>query len=130
MRTVSAIALAILALAVSVMPLFAHHSSAAYDATKVVTIKGTVTSLDWRNPHVRVHLDVHDADGRLVNWDVETWGTGQLSVRGVTNGFIKPGDRVSIDVFLAKDGTPKAFVRTLTLPDGRTLDGPPADITK
>src|SRR5206468_4245002 len=122
MRAVLAMTLAGLALAASVVPLFAHHSSAAYDATKVVTIKGTVTGLDWRNPHVRIHLDVPDADGRIVNWDAETWGTGQLSVRGVTNGFIKPGDRVRIDVFLAKDGTPKAFVRTLTLPDGRTVD--------
>ena len=119
-----------LAIAPAVMPLFAHHSTAAYDTTKVVTIKGSVTSLDWRNPHVRIHLDVADADRRIVNWDVETWGTGQLSVRGLTNGFLKPGDRVSIDVFLAKDGTPRAFVRTLTLPDGQTVDGPPADVTK
>jgi len=119
-----------LAIALAVMPLFAHHSTAAYDTTKVVTIKGCVTSLDWRNPHVRIHVDVPDADRRIVNWDVETWGTGQLSVRGLTNGFLKPGDRVSIDVFLAKDGTPRAFVRTLTLPDGQTVDGPPADVTK
>src|SRR5437870_2072987 len=82
----------------AIVLLFAHHSSAAYDSTKVVTIKGTVTGVDWRNPHVRIHLDVPDADGRIVHWDAETWGTGQLSVRGVTNGFIKPGDRVSIDV--------------------------------
>ena len=117
-------------MAASVMPLFAHHSSAAYDNAKVVTMKGAVSSLDWRNPHVRIHLNVPDADGRIVNWDVETWGTGQLSLRGVTNGFVKPGDRVSIDVFVAKDGTPRAFVRTLTLPDGRTVDGPPADVTQ
>ena len=119
-----------LAIALAVMPLFAHHSTAAYDTTKLVTIKGSVTSLDWRNPHVRIHLDVPDADRRIVNWDVETWGTGQLSVRGLTNGFVKPGDRVSIDVFLAKDGSPRAYVRTLTLPDGQTVDGPPADVTK
>ena len=112
-----------------VVTLSAHHSTAAYDTTKVVTIKGAVTSLDWRNPHVRIHLNAPNANGHIVNWDVETWGTGQLSLRGVTNGFLKPGDRVSLDVFVAKDGTPKAFVRFLTLPDGTLVDGPPADLT-
>jgi len=130
MRTAQAIAFAGLSLAASGMPLLAHHSLAFYDSTKVVTLKGAVTSLDWRNPHVRFHLDVPDADGRTVNWDVETWGTGQLSVRGLTNGFLKPGDQVSTDVFIAKDGGTKAVVRTLTLPDGRILDGPPEDFTK
>ena len=126
----STIALAWFAVAASVAPLFAHHSSAAYDSAKVVTMKGAVSSLDWRNPHVRIHLNVPGADGRIVNWDVETWGTGQMSLRGFTNGFLKAGDRVSIDVFLAKDGSPRAFVRVLTLPDGGKVDGPPADFIK
>ena len=108
-------------------PLFAHHSTAAYDNTKVVTIKGVVTSLDFRNPHVRLRVDVPNAGGKMVNWDIETWGAGQMSLRGLTNGFVKPGDRVSIDVFASKDGSPKAFVRVLTLPDGTVVDGPPAD---
>ena len=108
--------------------LFAHHSSAAYDSAKVITLKGAVTSLDWRNPHVRIHLDVPNADGKVINWDVETWGTGQLSLRGLTNGFLKPGDRVSIDVFVAKDKSSRAFVRVLTLPDGTKVDGPPEDV--
>jgi hypothetical protein len=129
MRAGLTLSLAAFGVAVSLTPLFAHHSTAPYDTAKVVTIKGTVTSVDWRNPHVQIHLDVADADGRKVNWDVETWGTGQLSVRGLTNGFLKPGDRASADVFLAKDGTPRAVVRTLTLPDGRIVDGPPADFT-
>ena len=107
--------------------LLAHHSTANYDVTKVVTFKGTVTSVEWRNPHVRIHLDVNDADGRVVNWDLETWGTGQMSVRGLTNGFLKPGDRVSTDVFVAKDGAARGTVHALTLPDGRTMDGPPVD---
>ena len=117
MRTILAMAL-----------LFAHHSTAGYDNTKVVTITGTVTSLGWRNPHVRIYVDAPDADGRIVNWDVETWGTGQMSLRGLTNGFLKPGDRVTIDVFVSKDRTHRAFVRLLTLPDGTTVDGPPADV--
>ena len=110
-----------------VRPSFAHHSTALYDTTKAVTIKGVVTSVDWRNPHVRIHLDVIGADHHTFNWDVETWGVGQMSVRGLTNGFLKPGDHVSTDVFVAKDGNLRAVVHTLTLPDGRTMDGPPTD---
>jgi len=117
-------------LAATMMALLPHHSTAAYDTTKVITLKGAVTSVDWRNPHVRIHLNVSDADGHLVNWDVETWGTGQMSVRGLTNDFLKPGDRVSIDVFVMKDHSARAFVRVLTLPDGHLVDGPPADLDK
>src|SRR5262245_5726913 len=97
--------LALLTLLLIVLPLFAHHSTAAYDTTKVVTIKGTVTTVDWRNPHIRIHVNVPDRDGKVVNWDAETWGIGQMAVRGLTNGFLKPGDHVSIDVFVMRDGT-------------------------
>ena len=117
-----------LVLTLSSAPLFAHHSSATYDVANVATLKGTVASLDWRNPHVRIHLNVSDGNGGIVNWDVETWGTGQMSLRGVTNGFLKAGDSVSLDVFVAKDGGHRALVHLLTLPDGRKIDGPPIDI--
>jgi hypothetical protein len=117
----------ILVFALSSAPLFAHHSSAAYDVANVVTLKGTVAGLDWRNPHVRIHVNVQDGTGKIVAWDVETWGTGQLSLRGVVNGFLKPGDSVSLDVFVARDGGHTALVHLLTLPDGRKVDGPPID---
>src|SRR5262245_4272827 len=101
MRAGLAVCVATVSLAASTIYAFAHHSTAAYDTTKVVTMKGTVTSLDWRNPHVRIHLDVADSDHRIMNWDVETWGTGQLAVRGLTNDFLKPGDHVSIELYVA-----------------------------
>jgi hypothetical protein len=123
MKTGLAIAFAGLCLAASLTPLMAHHStSSTYDKTRVITIRGIVTGIDWRNPHVRIHLDVIDADNRIVNWDVETLGTRELNHIGLDNGFLKPSDQVSIDVFLARDGTPRAVVRALTLPDGRTMD--------
>jgi hypothetical protein len=109
------------------MPLLGHHSTALYDSTKVVTMKGVVTSVEFHNPHVRVHVDVTGTDGSVTNWSAETWGTGQMSLRGLTKDFLKPGDRVSLDVLLMRDGSPHAFVRTLTLPDGRVVDGPPVD---
>jgi hypothetical protein len=119
---------AVLGMAVLVTPVFGHHSTAAYDCTRVVTLKGAVTSLEWRNPHVRIHVDAPDAGGKMIHWDVETWGTGQMSVRGLTNGFLKAGDRVSIEVFVSKDKTPHAFVHILTLADGTMVDGPPVDL--
>jgi hypothetical protein len=117
------------ALAASSMPLMAHHSMAEYDNTKPLILKGTVTSLEWKNPHVLIHVDV-PGKGRIIHWDLETWGTGQLSVRGLTNGFVKPGDRLSVHVFSAKDGTARAVVRGLTLPDGQVLDGPPGEFPR
>jgi hypothetical protein len=129
LRTGLAVSLVVLGAAVAATPSFAHHSTAAYDNTKIVTITGTVSSLDWRNPHVRIHIDAAGGNGQITNWDAETWGTGQMALRGLTNGFLKPGDHVTTEVFVAKDGTPRAFVRTLTLPDGHHVDGPPADIS-
>ena len=116
--------------ALAIMLLLPHHSTANYDVTKAVTLNGIVTSVDWRNPHVRIHIDVTDAEGRIANWDVETWGTGQMSVRGFANGFLKPRDVIRTDVYVAKDGSSRAVVHTLTLPDGRTMDGPPTDFTR
>jgi WD40 repeat protein len=114
-------------LAGSVPPVFGHHSTASYDTATPVTFKGVVTSVRFRNPHVRIYVDVPDSNGRIVNWDVETWGTGQMSLRGLTDGFLKPGDHVSLDAFVAKDGSSRAFVRHLVLPGGSVVDGPPFD---
>ena len=129
MKTVVLVALTIAASTLFTVPLSGrHHSTAAYDVSKNVTLKGVVTSVDWRNPHVHIHVDVPNVDGSKINWDTETWGIGQMSVRGLTNGFLKPGDRISIEVFVAKDGAHTAFVRNLKLPDGGIVDGPPADL--
>jgi hypothetical protein len=118
-----------IALMAAASPIVAHHSIAEYDNTKQVVIKGVVTSVDWRNPHVHIYLDVPDSAHRHVHWSLETWSPGQLAVRGLTNTFIKPGDHVSIDVYSAKDGSAKAVVCSFSLPDGEVLDGPPGDFT-
>jgi len=126
MKTVFVATITALALSAAV-PLWSHHSTAAYDSSKVVTMEGVVTSVAFRNPHVWIYFDVAGSDGAIDHWSAETWGTGQMSLRGLTKDFLKPGDHVTTDVFLMKDGSHHAFVRHLTLPDGQVVDGPPAD---
>jgi len=127
MRIAPAVAVLLLVSAASAPTLSAHHSIAEYDNTKPVTLKGAVISVEWRNPHVRIHLDVFGTEANVVHWTLETWGTGQLAVRGLTNGFLKPGDRIAIEVYSAKDHTARAVVRSVMLPDGQILDGPPGE---
>jgi hypothetical protein len=108
-----------LALTVSVLPLFAHHSiGSIYDTDKSVTLKGIVTKVEWQNPHVILHLDVKNDDGSTVGWSVETLAASGLMSRGLDRDFIKAGDTVSMNVFVAKDGAQRAAAQTITLPAG------------
>jgi hypothetical protein len=113
--------------AFATMPLPAHHSTrAAYDASKIVTMQGIVTEVRWMNPHARFFLDVTDAAGSTVNWDVELPSPNILLKQGWGRNDLKPGDRMTVDVWLGKDGGDgghRAYVRILTLPDGRTMSG-------
>jgi hypothetical protein len=111
-------ALVALALTVST-PLLAHHTiSAVYDTSKVVTLKGVVTEVDWQNPHVILHLDVKSDDGTIVSWNIETWHLQGMRRRGLTQDFVKAGDTVDMTVFVAKDRTRKAELESITLPSG------------
>src|SRR5713101_972124 len=96
-------------LAVSV-PLFAHHGNAAYDATKWITVKGTVTNYIWANPHVFVKLDGKDDSGNTVHWIVESQNPVSMMAIGWTKNTFKPGDEVEIDAMPAKNGNPVAFL--------------------
>jgi hypothetical protein len=118
MKTPSA-ALVALTLTVSAVPLLAHHTiSAIYDTNKVVTLKGVVTQVDWQNPHVVLHLDAKNDDGTTVSWNVETRATYILKRCGLGQDFVKAGEAVSMDVVVAKDGTRRAALETITLPSG------------
>ena len=98
-----------LALTVLVMPLFAHHSiGSTYEIDKSVTLKGIVTKVEWQNPHVILHLDVKNDDGSIVGWTVETLPARGLMSRGLDRDFIKAGDTVGTNVFVAKDGAQRA----------------------
>ena len=102
----------------------AHHSfDAEYDRNKPVSLKGTITRLEWMNPHIWVYLDVKDEAGKVVKWECEGGPPNTLTRGGWTKGLIKTGDEVSLQGTRAKDGSNTCNTRTIKLPDGRTLGG-------
>ena len=117
------LALAVVGLAVAgSATVRAHHAFAAeFDARKPVTFKGTVTRVEWVNPHVWIHVDVPTKDGKTESWAVEGGTPNVLFRRGVTKQSLKAGTEVIIDGYRAKDGTRRANGRDLTLADGRKL---------
>jgi len=104
------------------VPVFAHHSFAAqYDRDRPVTLVGPVTKIDWINPHARFFVDVKDANGKVVNWEVELAAPAMLVRRGWTRNSLKLGESVTVSAFLAKDGSNLANASTVTLVDGRKV---------
>jgi hypothetical protein len=124
---------AVLALAAAV-PMLAHHSFAAeFDASKAIRLSGTLTKIEWTNPHSYFYIDVKDEKGQIANWGCEGAGPGALSRRGFKRGDIKIGDTLIVDGYRAKDGSRLIDARRVTLPDGRNIyggtpgDGGPGD---
>jgi uncharacterized protein DUF6152 len=108
----------LLALAV---PLMGHHSFAAeYDATKPVQMTGTITKVEWMNPHVYFYMDVTDGSGKVVNWACEMGSPNALQRQGWTRNTLQLGMKVAFEGTLAKDGTPKTNARNVTV-DGKRL---------
>ena len=100
----------------------AHHAFAAeFDAKKPVHFEGTVTKMEWVNPHVWLHIDVKKPDGTVENWAFEAGTPNVLFRRGFTKQSLTAGTEIAIDGYRAKDGTRRANGRDLTLADGRKL---------
>jgi len=101
------------------LPVHAHHSfDAEYDRTKSRDFVGTVTKVEWMNPHARFYMDVAGADGKVVNWEFELGSPNGLMRQGWTRTSIKVGDKITCKGSLAKDGSNLANASQLTLADG------------
>jgi len=102
----------------------AHHSFAAeFDGSKPIRLVGTITKVQWTNPHSFFYIDVKDEGGNVVNWACEGGGPGALSRRGWKKGDLKLGDTLVVDGYLARDGSHLIDARRVTLPDGRSVYG-------
>src|SRR2546423_7697643 len=110
-----------LGLIVPALPASAHHSFAAeYDRAKPITLTGTVTKVEWMNPHVYFYMDVHDQDGKVTNWALELGNPAGLYRRGWKKEALKIGGTATIAGSMAKDGSNRVNASTVTL-DGKKL---------
>ena len=100
----------------------AHHSiSGEYDPNKKVTLKGTVSKIEWTNPHARVYVDVVEPDGTVKTWNLELAARSALVRQGWTGRSLKIGDVVTFEGEPARSGISGAHARSITLPDGRKV---------
>jgi Family of unknown function (DUF6152) len=103
-------------------PVWAHHAFAAeFDAKRPVHLTGTVTRMEWINPHAWMHIEVKNADGTVTNWMIEAGTPNTLFRRGFTRDSLKVGTVVVVDGYQAKDGSERANGRDVTFPDGQKL---------
>ena len=101
---------------------WAHHAFAAeFDANKSIKVSGTITKVEWTNPHAWLYIDVKDESGKTTNWSFELGSPNGLVRLGWRRSSLKEGDQVTVEGFLAKDGSNTANAHSVTLPDGRKV---------
>lgn len=119
MRTTlrTALAAALASLLAAALPAAAHHSfPAQYDAEKPVTLTGTVTRVEWTNPHIFIYIDVPDEQtGQVVNWALEMGGPNALLRLGWKRDSLKPDDTITVEGSLARNGTPLVNAKTIMM---------------
>jgi len=134
MRTKLAIVIAAAGLLLVAAPVWAHHAFAAeFDAAKPIKFRGTVTKMEWINPHAWIHIDVKGDDGAVTSWMIEAAAPNALLRRGWTKQSLLAGTEILVEGFQAKDGANRANGSIITFTDGKKLfvgssgdgEGPP-----
>ena len=111
-------------LVIAAVPGFAHHSfSAEYDRSKPISLKGTVTKVEWMNPHARFYVDVKDDGGKVTNWEFELGSPNGLMRQGWTRNSLKVGDVVEVNGSRAKDGSNLVNANNVAFEDGKRVLG-------
>ena len=105
------------------VPLFAHHGAAAYDTTKKITLKATVTEWFWANPHCFLKFDAKDDKGNVVHWAVEASNPADMVNLGWSKESFKPGDEVTVTFEPVKNGQPIGRIEQVVLASGQILKG-------
>ena len=121
-------------LMLAAIPVWAHHAFAAeFDAAKPIKFRGTVTKMEWINPHAWIHIDVKGEDGKVTSWMIEAAAPNALLRRGWTKNSLLAGTEILVEGFQAKDGANRANGSIITFTDGKKLfvgssgdgEGPP-----
>jgi hypothetical protein len=115
------LAVAALAILLTAGAAFAHHSPIVFDRTRQVTLTGTVTEFRWGNPHSWIHIDVADADGKVVNWSIEMNPASHLAREGWRSSTLKTGDKITVVVYPLRNDEKGGQYISVTLPDGKKL---------
>jgi hypothetical protein len=122
MKTPQRFFLIVVAVLVTAISVFAHHGrGAAFDMTKQVTLKGTVSEVLWRNPHVRISIDVKGEDGKITTWSFENSGTTNLAQAGYSRNTLKVGEEVTAVFNPGRNGTPVGVIIKFITSDGKEI---------
>ena len=122
MKTKLALGTAALGLLLAAVPVMAHHSFAAeFDSNKPIKLTGSVTKIEWMNPHAYFYIDVKDESGKVTNWGLEMGSPNGLMRQGWTRNSMKIGDMVTVEGSAAKDGSNIGNARSVTLSTGTRL---------